>query len=100
MPFALVIVGLMLTIAAVRGTQGDLFALVQGDFTGQSSFIYWLAAIGIIGGIGYIPSLRGLSHAFLALVLVVLVLHQNTGIWANLTSALQSSTAAPTQKAA
>jgi len=96
MPFVLIIIGLFLLIAGARGTQGQLYDLIKGDFTGQNSFIYWIAAMGVIGGLGYIPALRGLSHAFLALVLIVLVLHQNTGIWANLTSALQGSTLAAT----
>jgi hypothetical protein len=75
MPFVLLIVGLTMLFASINNTQKKLFSLVQGDFTGQGSFIYWLAAIAVIGGVGYVPQMRGLSHAFLALILVVLVLN-------------------------
>lgn len=93
MAYVLLIVGLMLTIAGVRNTHHDLFALVEGDFAGPNSFIYWLAAIAIVGGAGYVETLEPLSTAFLTLVLIVLVLNQkNTGLFQNFTNALQQST--------
>lgn len=92
MAYALILIGLLLTIAGVRNRHDELFALVQGDFTGPNSFIFWLAAIAIIGGLGYIPEMKGLSNAFLALVLIVLVLNQGTGIFDRITAALQQST--------
>ncbi len=94
MAYALIVIGLMLTIAGTRGKQNDLFTLVEGDFTGDKSFIYWLIAIAIIGGVGYAPGLKGLSQAFMALVLIVLVL-SNQGIFTNFTSALGKTTASP-----
>ena len=96
MGYVLVFIGLILTIAGTQGTQGNLYGLVQGDFTGQNSFIYWLAAIAIIGGLGYIPSLKGLSSAFLTLLLLVFVLSNSgasgTGLFGKVSAALQSST--------
>lgn len=74
MAFALLIVGAFLLVAAVKGTQGDLAKLFKNDFTGQNNFIYWMTAIFIIGAIGYIPKLKGLSTMFLGLVVVVLFL--------------------------
>lgn len=74
MPFALLIVGTVLVIAAARNTQSQLFTLVEGDFTGSGNFIYWVTAILIIGAVGYIEKLKGLSDAFLALVILVLFL--------------------------
>lgn len=97
MGFALVGIGLLLTIAGARNTQGALYQLVQGDFTGSGNFFYWLGAIGIIGGLGYIPAMRGVSHAFLALVLLVLFLDVNktasggSGIFAELNAAIAGS---------
>ena len=96
MSYVLILIGLLLTIAGVRGKHNELFALVQGDFTGQNSFVYWLAAIAIIGGIGYVPALKGLSNAFMALVLIVLVLNQGTGVFDRIKAALQQSTQPPT----
>lgn len=77
MPYVLLIFGEMLLVSGIQGTQDDFFALLKNDFTGANSFIYWLAAIAVVGGIGYIPKMKPLSNAFLVLILVVLILHQN-----------------------
>lgn len=76
MPFALILAGLLLTVAGVRNTQGELFGLVKSDFSGPGSFIYWLLAIVAIGSLGYVKALRPLSHWFLGLLLLVLLLAQ------------------------
>src|SRR5580765_100365 len=94
MPFALILAGLVLTIAGVKNTQGDLFKLVRGDFTGQGNFAYWVLAIVAIGSLGYIKALRGLTHWFLALLLLVLLLAQEQqggagGFFAKLQAALK-----------
>lgn len=97
MPFTLIILGVVLLVAAVRGTQDDLFALVKGDLTGPNNFIYWLVAILFIGSIGYIPKLRPLSITFMVLVVIVLVLargNPNTsggGFFQKFTDALKST---------
>lgn len=80
MAYALMTVGIILLIASVRNTQGDLFALLKGDFTGQNNFIYWVLSILIIGSLGYIPKLKSLSTAFLGLVIVVLFLKKGNPI--------------------
>lgn len=101
MPFALIFVGLLLTVAAVRNTQDTLFTLVKGDFTGQANFGYWAAVILIVGTLGYIKPLRGLSTAFLVLLLVVIVLSKGNpgtaggGLFTKFSSALGTTTAAP-----
>jgi hypothetical protein len=77
MPFALIIVGIVLVTAGVRNTTSDLFTLVKGDFStanGQESFLSWLVAILIVGSLGYIEELKPLSRAFLVLLIVVLFL--------------------------
>jgi hypothetical protein len=97
MPFALLLVGLVLLISGVKNTQDTLFATVKGDFTGQDNFIYWFAAIIIIGAVGYVPKLKPISTAFLALVIIVLFLKKGSasgvggGLFAQLTSALNST---------
>lgn len=97
MPFALLLVGLLLLISGVRNTQDTLFSTVKGDFTGQNNFIYWFVAILIIGSVGYIPKLKPISTGFLALVIVVLFLKKGNstgaggGLFAQLTSALSST---------
>lgn len=74
MPFALIIVGLVLVVAAVRGTTDTLFSTVKGDFEGPNNFTYWVVAILILGALGYVPSLEKISRLFLALVVVALFL--------------------------
>jgi len=80
MAFVFLIVGAVILIAGVRGTQDDLFKLVQGDFdpslqqAGQSSFIPWILAILIIGAVGYVKELRPLSHGFMALIIIAMII--------------------------
>ena len=77
MPFALLIIGAVFLVSAVKGTTdgpAGLYALLVGDFTGQGNFVYWVAAILIIGALGYIPKAKPVSVALLGLVLVVLFL--------------------------
>lgn len=76
MPFAFAFIGLVFIIAGFRGTTTELMKLLQGDLFGQNNFIYWLIAIGILGALGYIDTLRPLSRAFLVLLLLVLVLDE------------------------
>lgn len=76
MPFAVIAFGLLLTIAGARGTQGNLYGLLKGDFVGQNSFLWWGTAVVGIGAVGYVEKLRPLANIFLALILVVFVLAQ------------------------
>jgi hypothetical protein len=92
MPFVLIIIGAVLFVSAIQGTTGQLGTLVKGDITGQGSFIYWFIAILIIGAIGYIPSLKKLSDAFLVLLLLVLFI-ANKGVFAQFNSAIKQVTA-------
>lgn len=103
MPFALLIIGAFLLIAAVRGkTDGPdgLFALVAGDFTGPASFVYWMVAILIIGSIGYIPKVKPVTTAFLGLLILVLFLAKGDpskaggGFFEKFTEGLASTTTA------
>lgn len=93
MPFAMIIVGLVLLISAVRNnvTTGtpNLVTLVKGDFTGTGSFIYWGVAIGAFGAVGYAPKLKGFSDVLLLLVMTGL-LFSNSGFFAKLTSQLSA----------
>ena len=81
MPFALLIIGLVLIVSGVRDTTSQLTALVKGDFTGQGNFTYWMISILIIGSLGYIASVQKLSRAFMAVVLIGL-LFSNRGFFA------------------
>lgn len=74
MPFALLMIGVVLIISAINNTQSQLVVLLKNDFTGQANFIYWIAALLIIGAIGYVEKLKPVSDGFLVLVILVLLL--------------------------
>jgi hypothetical protein len=78
-PFVLILAGVVLLIAAVRGPSCGavpchqaLFYLLAKDFTGPNNFIFWFVSILIIGAIGYIPKMKPISDGFLILVIVSL----------------------------
>jgi len=93
MPFALLLIGAILLVAGLRNTYTDLWALVKGDFTQNTgaggNFLTWVAAIAVVGGLGYIPKFKALSVAFMTLLLLVLVL-SNGGIFAKLQAFIKS----------
>lgn len=77
MPFALIIIGAVLTVAGVRNTtsgSNGLFALVSSDFSDNSngSFTHWMVAILILGALGYSDTLKPLSRAFTVLVIIAM----------------------------
>lgn len=92
MPFVLILFGAIFVIVGFRGTQSDFFSLLAGDFTGAGNFIYWIISIMVIGAIGYIPKLKGLSDAFLVLVLLVLFI-SNKGFFAQFNAQIKSGSA-------
>jgi len=78
MPFALVVIGLLMIITGARDTHRCLAAELQSDFTGppEQNFVWWLAAFGGIGAASYIPGLQRVALTFMALVIIVMVLAQ------------------------
>jgi hypothetical protein len=95
MGFLFLFVGTLIAISAYRGTQAQLWQLVVGDVTGTGSFIWWIAAIAIIGGLGYIRPLRSVMEPLLVLCIVSLFL-SNSGVFAKLNQEIKSGDAQPT----
>ena len=100
MPFALLSIGILLVIVAVRDQQNAFVALVGGDFSGGpgNNFLYWIVALAIVGAIGYIPKARPVSTLFLVLILLVLILKRGNpatgvqgGVFKQLVAALQTT---------
>lgn len=81
MSLALIIIGLVLLVAALRGTQDDLFNLIHDALTGPVSFIPWLLALLLIGALGYWKPLRGFSRTMMALVIIVIVVTRGQGLF-------------------
>lgn len=88
MPFALVIIGLVMIVSGARDTYRELGSELIEDFTGPGNFTWWIAGIGAVGAVGYYEPLRPASRLFMALILISLLL-SNQGFFAKLTGALQ-----------
>lgn len=65
------LIGIILIVAAIRNTYGQLFSALGQDVP---SFMVWAAAIFAVGALGFIPGLKGPSRLLIGLVLVVIVL--------------------------
>lgn len=92
MPFILIIIGLLMVVSGIKGTQTQLGQQLVTDFTGQGNFFYWVLAIVLIGGLGYIDDLRGLSRMLLA-VIIVSMLFSNRGFFAQFAQEFQQGSA-------
>ncbi len=87
MVIALLIVGILLTTAGIRGTEGKLATQFASDMTGTDGFIVWLGALVLIGLVGFIPGLQRPSRYLIALVVLVIVL-RNGGVFQNFVTAI------------
>lgn len=78
MPFVLILVGLLIVIAGFQNTYKELGTQLASDFTGQNNFTWYLVSIFVVGAIGYAggknSSLQNFSRAFMALIIVAMVL--------------------------
>lgn len=92
MPYGIAFFAILMIVAGIRGKERDLGALLQGDFIGKQTFLPWMGAIVGIGAIGYFAPLKKTVDMFLALLLIVLVLDKNGGVFSQLQKALTSAT--------
>lgn len=90
MPFAVLIIGAVLIVAAFNNTQADLATALKTDLAG---FFAWAAAITIILGIGFIPGLKNPSRYLLGLVVTVIVLTNYKSMLAGLSDFTQTAAA-------
>lgn len=94
MPYALVIAGLILIVSGVRDTHEALGAQLKSDLTGDNNFARYALAIFAVGALGYIDKLRPASTAFMALIIISLVL-SNRGVFTKLNDALKAGPESP-----
>lgn len=99
MAFALLFLGIMMIVSAIRNTHCALVTLMANDFSGQGNFMYWVVALILIGAVGYVEKLKPLSDGLLVLVLLALVLSRGNpkfnsggGFFKQFTSALGTTT--------
>lgn len=87
MPFALVLIGLLMIVTGVRNTHAAFGQQIVSDFTGPQNFTTWLVAIGAMGSLGYIEALRPLSRSFMTLIIISFIL-KNGGVFDKFQEAL------------
>lgn len=90
MPILFIGTGLILLLTGVKGDPAKLYAALENDFSGPGNFVYWTAAMVVLGALGYIRSLQSLSRLFMGLILIVLLL-DNRGFFAQLQGFINSS---------
>jgi hypothetical protein len=83
MPFAVIIIGVVILVTAFRNTHTDLATALETDVPG---YFKWGAAIAATAGLGYIPGLQVISRYLLALVITVIVLKNYQAIIAGFTA--------------
>jgi len=94
----LLIMGLLMVVSAVKNTHVQLGEQIKSDFTGPGNFTYWLAAIGIVGAVGYVKPLQAFANAFLVLIFLSFIL-KNGGVFDKLQEALaQGALATPSKE--
>jgi hypothetical protein len=90
MPFVLITIGVVLFVTALNGTTKAFGSQIYKDLftnTGGPSFIYWMLALVVVGMIGYIPEAKKPSDAFMALIIIGMVL-ANGGFFQKLQQAI------------
>jgi hypothetical protein len=88
-PFLLIGIAAVLLVTAFRNTFGALFSALGQD---AGPYLKWAAALVLVAAVGWIPGLKPVSRALLALVLVVLVLGNYKALFSQLAAV---STGAP-----
>lgn len=76
MPLTLVVVGLLMIVTGVRDTYAQFAAQLRQDVIGggTKSFLAYGLAIGAVGAVGYVDRLRPAANAFMALIVISLIL--------------------------
>jgi hypothetical protein len=95
MPFVLLALGILFFVVAVQGTHADLFALLKSEFAGSNSFIVWASALIILGLLAYIKPIRAPVHAFMVLIVLVLILANHGGFFTQFNQAIRNPATPP-----
>lgn len=97
MPLAIILIALILIVAGFKGTAGSLFGLIEQTF---SQVLVPFVAILIVGALGYVPGMKRLSDAFLALILLAMFLtNSKNGLISKFQSAIRNPQAPPSPQA-
>lgn len=80
MPFALIIIGIILAIAAYRDTLPELFSIVKDVTKESTGFGYWVIAAIILGFAASIKEIKQPVNAFIILLMIVLLIRKRGAI--------------------
>lgn len=94
MPFALIIIGLLLVVTGFQNTYKQFGNQIANDFTGKNNFLYWVIALGVIGAVGYVKELQSFSRAFMVLIIVSIFL-SNKGFFNQFQNAINTVSSEP-----
>lgn len=98
MPLLFLVAGLILIVTVVRGTTGQFYGALRDDISG--GYLKWLAAILVIGILGYVKPLQEPSRYLLGLVALVILLTRGGGFISAFAQQISSpGTATPTAQA-
>lgn len=81
MTLTVLLAGVILAVAGIRGKQDDLLAALRDDFTGEGGFFVWVIAIAVLVGLTSVNKIKPVANAFLGLVIIVMLL-SNRGFFA------------------
>lgn len=82
MPYIVLAIGIILAWLDYEGADNIRQAgslTKQELWSGNPSFWKWAGALIIVGAIGYIPDMDGIATAMLVLIILVMVLANNSG---------------------
>ena len=97
MPFVFLIVGVMLITIGARNQSANAIQLLQSEFTGSNSYIQWFIAVMVLGLIGYYKPVKPLADGLIGLVILVMILNDQTksNLFGAFETALQNTTPTP-----
>lgn len=90
MPLAFLILGALIIVTAYQGTYKDFGNQLVQDFSGSGSFIYWVAAVAIVGMLGYVKVFKTPSRLFLVLIIIAFFLSDKGNVFGKLATAFKN----------
>jgi uncharacterized membrane protein YgcG len=90
MDIAVILIGLILISAGLKGTEHELGAQLAGDLTGTDGFIIWIVALSVLFVLGKIPGF-GTPIKWMFALLFVVILVGNPNFFTNLVQAVSDA---------
>lgn len=88
-------IGIAAVAIGVRGQASAAGQLLASEFTGPNSYVEWLAAIVLLGLLGFWKPARPFANGFLGLLILAMFLRKGQGFFDQLNSAITSAQPSP-----